>query len=298
MHRSLYFIIILFLSCNFNNNINDEIQAYYNKGNFLKIIELIKKYEYEHKKENPQLFLWKARIYSLYPESYGLAKYYYRKTLELNPFEEYYYEYTIFLIDIHDFNTIQELISGENISPSLIFQPKIGDIRNFLECRSKILDEKYFDVLSQLSFIDDLYLKNYCALLLYYNLYHKFLLKNKNNKDLNMLINLSSIEQLNNIINSNFFQQVDKDKIKQYLKDLILKYKEYNQQNILNNPSIYCSLEKHFPEFKISSLSMEKCKETFPTNLTLHRKIIYKKAIPIYSNPLFDNSLYIPVPRF
>jgi hypothetical protein len=88
------------------------------------------------------------------------------------------------------------------------------------------------------------------------------------------------------------------DKIKQYLKDLILKYKEYNQQNILNNPSIYCSLEKHFPEFKISILSMEKCKETFPTNLTLHRKIIYKKAIPIYSNPLFDNSLYIPVPRF
>ncbi len=300
MHKSTLKLFILFfllnLSCNLNTNISKELNQYYEKGEFLKILETIQVYESKNSKENPDLYLWKARMYSIYPESYDMAKYFYQKYIKLNPKPESYYEYTLFLIDISEFLTIQELISGENIDPNLIFHPIINDIRNFLECRSKTLEERYNNIFLHLEVIKDLYLFNYCYMLLYSDIYHKIIFKNLQNTNPETYKNLSTTEELNRIQDTTLLLKYRNQNLFS-IKELIHLYKEKNSGTLNKEKRIYCSLQQHFPDFKISAISIEECKKNFPNNLTLLRKVLKTSKRNKISVPLFDNKIYSPTYR-
>ncbi|MFN3245326.1 MAG: hypothetical protein ACK42K_01360 [Leptonema sp. (in: bacteria)] len=300
MHKSTLKLFILFfllnLSCNLNTNISKELNQYYEKGEFLKILETIQVYESKNSKENPDLYLWKARMYSIYPESYDMAKYFYQKYIKLNPKPESYYEYTLFLIDISEFLTIQELISGENIDPNLIFHPIINDIRNFLECRSKTLEERYNNIFLHLEVIKDLYLFNYCYMLLYSDIYHKIIFKNLQNTNPETYKNLSTTEELNRIQDTTLLLKYRNQNLFS-IKELIHLYKEKNSGTLNKEKRIYCSLQQHFPDFKISAISIEECKKNFPYNLTLFRKVLKTSKRNKISVPLFDNKIYSPTYR-
>ncbi len=299
MPKSLLKIILFFLlniSCNLNTNINKELNQYYEKGEFLKILETIQVYESKNFQENPELYLWKARIYSLYPESYAIAKHFYQKYIKFNPKPEFYYEYTLFLIDISEFQTVQELISGENIDPNLIFHPIVNDIRNFLECRSKTLEERYNNIFLHIESIQDLYLFNYCYFLLYTNIYYKIIFKELQSRNPEIYKNLSTLEELN-LIQENPLLLKYKNQNPISINELIAIYKEKNSSAIKKENRIYCSLQQHFPDFKISSLDLEECKRNFPNNLTLFRKVLNHSKRNKISVPLFDNKIYSPTYR-
>ena len=300
MHKSTLKLFSLFfllnLSCNLNTNISKELNQYYEKGEFLKILETIQVYESKNSKENPDLYLWKARLYSIYPESYDMAKYFYQKYIKLNPKPESYYEYTLFLIDISEFLTIQELISGENIDPNLIFHHIINDIRNFLECRSKTLEERYNNIFLHLEGIKDLYLFNYCYMLLYSDIYHKIIFKNLLNTNPETYKNLSTTEELNRIQDTTLLLKYKNQNLFS-IKELIHLYKEKNSGTLNKEKRIYCSLQQHFPDFKISAISIEECKKNFPNNLTLFRKVLKTSKRNKISVPLFDNKIYSPTYR-
>ena len=299
MYNFLKLFILFFLlniSCNLNPDINKELNQHYEKGEFLKILEIIQIYESKNSKVNPDLYLWKARMYSIYPESYDMAKYFYQKYIKLNSKPELYYEYTLFLIDISDFQTIQELISGENIDPNLIFHPIINDIRNFLECRTKTIEERFNNIFLHLTVIKDLYLFNYCYFLFYTDIYHKIIFKALQDKNPEIYKNLSSLEELN-LIQENPLILKYKNQNPFSINELIEIYKEKNISAINTENRIYCNLQKHFPDFKISPLNLEECKRNFPNNLTLFRKVLNLSKRNKISVPLFDNKIYSPTYR-
>lgn len=303
MHKSileLFAILLIFIyfSCSIEDRIEKEISFYYQKGEFQKVIEVIQKYEIEKEQLNPKLYIWKARIYSIYPETYGLSKTFYNKYLKNYPEANYYYEYTLFLIDINDYEGIKELISGENIPPFLIFHPIIGDIRKFVECRINVLEGKYLNSLNLLQSIHDLYLFNHCSLFLYKNIYDKFLLKENSLSSLSTLKDLSTKEKIHQI--EEYLQSTNfKNKNINYLKELISLFKKNNfESQESKNQEIYCNIQKHFPEFKISLNSLEKCIEFYPYSLTLYRTILNYRVQQIEVNPIFDNSIYKPLPSF
>ncbi len=301
--RKVIFILFLnfFFSCILETNFFERLNEYYNQGNFHKIMELIQKEELNDEtfKNNIELYLWKGRIYSLNSETYGIAQSYYELYIQKKTNPEIYLEYTLFLMDIKDYNRIKNLISGENIPPEIIFHPYISDIRNFLECINKVGNLNFINVIKKTTFIQHSFFYNYCIILnINFVIEKKIFYEDKTIKDLDLSsidkIN-SKLEDIDKILSQLKIHEKNKKEYLVAVKNLLEAYLEKNERDYRVGDYYYlCSLQRHFPLILILPLNLSSCKKMYPNNLTLYRQIMNSQILENRIEPYFQNDIYRP----
>lgn len=291
--KKLIFFFLLFFECLNFKSINREIELYFKKGEFEKSLQIIQKEESKHNlfEKSPELILWKARIFSLYPETFEISTKLYQEYISKNQSPEIYYELFLLYLDMNYIDELKNIVSGESLPEELIFEPKITIIRNFLECYLKAKDLKNpQDILNFPYSIKDQYLENYCKLTQLVSF-----LKNKVKDSENLKINLYDKEIFNIQLNSLKNYIKNQNEYLQLESILNYFYKHFNLLTPTNHPKekLFCELKQRFSKIELSSLSLENCREKFKDSLLIQRKIIQpnhgkKGSTP----PLFDDSIY------
>lgn len=290
--KLIFFFLLLFECLNFKS-INKEIELYFKKGEFEKSLQIIQKEERQYNlfEKPPELTLWKARIFSLYPETFEMSIKLYQEYISKKQSPEIYYELFLLYLDMNYIDELKNIVSGESLPEDLIFEPKIVIIRNFLECYLKAKELKnQQEILNFPYSIKDEYLENYCKLTQL-----DTFLKKKLKDTANLKVTLINKEIFNIQLNS--FKNYLKNQNEYLQLETILNYfyKHFNllSQTLDPKEKLFCELKERFPDVELSTLSIENCKEMFKESLIIQRKIIHftinkKKPIP----PLFDESIY------
>lgn len=309
MHKKIIILFIIFFSnfsCILQTNFFDKLNYYYRKGNFNKMIELIQIEELNNEsfRNDIELYLWKGRIYSINAETYGIAQSYYEMYIQKKQNPDIYLEYTLFLMDLKDFNRIKNLISGENIPPAIIFHPHISDIRNFIECYNKVGKLNFINVIKNSNFIQHPFFYNYCIIL---NI--NFLKKNNPSVKLSTTeekilndLNLSSIDTIKTTIEEIDFHinqlkpnEINKKEYFSALKNILESYIDKNKVDYRDRQyENLCSIQRHFSNISIVPIDLEICKKLYPNNPALYRQIKNFEITEYKVEPYFQNDIYLP----
>ncbi|MFN3604412.1 MAG: hypothetical protein ACK4UJ_06860 [Leptonema sp. (in: bacteria)] len=295
-----FFLFSLFIffsgSCLNITNLSKEIESHFKKGDFDQALQLIQKVENSltdfHKSH--ELILWKARIFSLYPETFGISTQLYKEYLLKNQNSDIYYELFLLYLDLKKEKELKELISADTLPTELIFDQKIILLRNFLECYLKSISSYDLREILNFSFkVSDAYLSNYCRLTKL-SLFLKENLKDWNSIKLNLYKRDVFTIQVNSF--KNIF--TNKQKHNQIINLLELYFNQLqlsiNSSNI-NSKKILCELQPRFPEFEITEFTIENCKKEIKNSILVQRELLdkvsnnYKDKI----KPLFDESLFL-----
>lgn len=294
MNRT-FAIFLLVLFCFDRNSSFLKIEWFFKNAKFQEVLLEIQQLEnsYFYKENNKDLTLWKARLFSLYPESFEISAKLYESYLLEIPDPNIYYELFLLYLDMKKENELMNLISGEYIPVNLIFDPQIMILRNFLECYLKAKDRKDpKQILTIAQKIKDEYLKNYCMLIRL----STYIEEKTNNM---------SISQLNLYNRAMYDQQISAFRTKiqnpkefeDFEKNLNLYFTTLFFSNHSKQESkISCELKLRFPLIDLTNLSVEECRREFKDSLLVQRNLIYFnsniKSMQISTGALFDDSLY------
>ncbi len=287
----IFIIFLLILFCLDRNTNMQKIESLFKEGRYQETLLEIQRFEnsYFFLEKPKELILWKARLFSLYPETFEISIKFYQQYLSENPDPNIYYELFLLYLDIKRENDLLNLISGEFIPIELIFDPKIMILRNFLECYLKAKkDIKAEQILSLAQKIKDPYLKNYCIL----TRLSFYLKENDKNTFSFNLYNRNIINKQLNFFKTNATNPKEFDLFEKnitLLLNLLSSTKNSDHQK-----KVFCELQQRFPQFEISEISIENCRNLFKDSLLIQRNLIF--AITQMQDqlikPFFDDRLY------
>ncbi|MCS7205535.1 MAG: hypothetical protein NZ853_07545 [Leptospiraceae bacterium] len=290
MHKLIFILIVFVVSCSFQTS--RKLEMYFQKGEWNKILQTIYEVELQQKSlKEEEYLLWKARIYSLHKETYGLAKDFYISLLEKKPQPEYYYEAFLFLLDINDDDTMKFLLSGDTIHPSIIFDPLIVDLRNFLDCKQTIKNQIWLQASIKTQSIRDPFLSLFCKFSLINGMLEKVQVITKENffdmtrPDLLQLI----AQEKERLLQKQNVKKEDRELVGVFLDTL-----EGIITTHRNDHKMLCLTQPHFHKLKISFFSSEDCLKKFPQLLPLYREKVSKSFKTSKETPLFSSSVYQP----
>lgn len=263
---STLLLFTVFLYCDTSRRVNKKLEQYFLAGDWQKITETL--YEIEQKeKDIEDLDLWKARMYSLSRETYPLARKFYLSYIQENPEPQIYYEFALFLMDIHDYKTLQFILNGENLHPSILFDPTINDLRNFVDCWNSIQKNQRKDILmGKAGSLHDAYLSLFC----------EFFLLDTAKKKVERILrqeNLVPVDILGHeFLRSwnDFYQRYTAQKKqkpveeKEALETIHHTLEKFSGKKQDLYGAQFCALQRFFPDIKISAMSKEECRKVYP----------------------------------